>query len=245
MYNVFLNDIGHGERWSCEGEGHLTWMAQGNGLTWHLLTSRSLTTVHLRLSSKPTFPSRLTYEHWAVQCVVSPLCSKHWYLLQTFELLTERLLFKPEENPELDIEHALLAKMLGVTGKKFSDEMVAKSPDHDYHFDASGIHLWMHFFSFYPTPASEGVPLGNIHWCMPALGSSRLCFCCWFDVSRLAERSLFLCWLLKTNRIITVILWMFLVESENAHFYLSRLSLPNILCWHPTGFRTLAWHLFV
>lgn len=67
----------------------------------------------------------------------------HRYLIRlftkAFELLTGRWLFHPEDGGEdWSIEEDHLAKMLELTGERFSDAMLQRSHRRDDYFDKAG-----------------------------------------------------------------------------------------------------------
>jgi len=79
---------------------------------------------------------------WAIGCMVRLQCYRfirpHNYSEQTFELLTGHWLFNPVHGPTWRIEDDHLAKMMELTGEKFSKETLARSQKRNDYFDEGG-----------------------------------------------------------------------------------------------------------
>jgi len=70
----------------------------------------------------------------------SPNPTDHLFIqlkIQTFELLTGRWLFDPQEGPTWRREDDHLAKMMELTAEDFDDRILAKSRKRDEYFDNS------------------------------------------------------------------------------------------------------------
>ena len=89
---------------------------------------------------------------WAIGCTVR--CVPHaslgsvnlsWCITKVFEMLTGRWLFKPDvqEGDPWTVEDDLLAKMMEVTGERFTNTgILARSPKRDHFFDNNGRFLF-------------------------------------------------------------------------------------------------------
>jgi hypothetical protein len=81
---------------------------------------------------------------WAIGCMVRSkyyhmhFIRSHNYSWQTFELLTGHWLFNPVHGPTWRIEDDHLAKMMELTGEKFSKVTLARSQKRDDYFDEGG-----------------------------------------------------------------------------------------------------------
>jgi serine/threonine-protein kinase SRPK3 len=65
--------------------------------------------------------------------------------MQAFELLTGHWLFQPQGGPAWSIEDDHLAKMMELTGEKFSKTMLARCRNREEYFDEDG---WPHHLFF-------------------------------------------------------------------------------------------------
>lgn len=63
------------------------------------------------------------------------------YLLQTYEMLTGKWLFKPEEGPEWTKEEDHLAQMMELTGERFHPEDLARAHLRVKYLDEQGLCL--------------------------------------------------------------------------------------------------------
>jgi serine/threonine-protein kinase SRPK3 len=89
---------------------------------------------------------------WAIGCMVRLkyyyFIPSHNYPEQTFELLTGHWLFNPVHGPNWRIEDDHLAKMMELTGEKFSKETLARSQKRDDYFDETGSYTAILYIDF-------------------------------------------------------------------------------------------------
>lgn len=89
---------------------------------------------------------------WAIGCMVRlkyyHFIQSHNYSGQTFELLTGHWLFNPLQGPTWRIEDDHLAKMMELTGERFSEETLARSQKRDDYFDEGGSYIVILYVDF-------------------------------------------------------------------------------------------------
>jgi hypothetical protein len=84
-------------------------------------------------------PQRASHENnCMVRLMYCHFMRSHNYSGQTFELLTGHWLFNPVHGPTWRIEDDHLAKMMELTGERFSEETLARSQKRGDYFDEGG-----------------------------------------------------------------------------------------------------------